>query len=610
MKMGDQERLFRDTIRRLSANPTISVISKEIVQLRALACEVSAIPIRVGILRNYTIEPLLQFLEFFLFEKHLNPSVYIGNFGVIQQELLDSDGGLYKFNPDVVFLLLNNSFFSENLNSGFFHTDKKSFDVEIADVITRYREMIDGFRANSDAVLIVPNLTYPDFLSLGILDASWSFGKNRLINFVNGELTDLVKEFSGVYVLDMNYLQSFVGISHCYDTRMNHIAKLPFATEGYIALMRTLSRYAAAVKGVVKKCLVLDLDGTIWGGIVGEEGLENIGLGNVYPGSIFVDIQKMILSLYQKGVILAVNSKNNEKDAMEVFEEHPDMVLKKHHFVIMKINWNNKADNLLAICSELNLSLNSIVYIDDNPAECELIKNLLPEVEVFKVPQNVVEYPCVMKNVADCFGTLQFSHEDTAKAEQYRARNKAEELKRGASSLDEYFRSLDMRLEIEPAGEFNISRIVQLTQKTNQFNLTTKRYSEPEIRSLSSRDDRLVCCVRLIDTFGNHGIIGVSIVNFEQDCAYIDTFLLSCRVIDRGIEKILLSLIIQKCQEKKIKEVIGEYILTAKNQHVGDFYSNNGFIRKIDCGSRQLYSLSLKNWSYEIPDWIELNARI
>ena len=281
-----------------------------------------------------------------------------------------------------------------------------------------------------------------------------------------------------------------------------------------------------------KKCLVLDLDNTLWGGILGEDGIAGIKIGGDYPGKAFLYFQEALLQLSKSGVMLAVCSKNNEQDVLDAWERNPYIVLRKDSFVAYRINWNDKATNIKEISEELNIGLDSFVFVDDNPTERELVKQMLPMVSVPDFPSQPYEFPIFFKQLVEqYFKVYSITDEDKKKTEQYKAnaaRNKAQQ---SFADFDKFLESLNIQLTIEKANEFNISRIAQMTQKTNQFNLTTKRYTDSDIHSFVEKGWD-IWCISVADKFGDNGTTGLIMINGDE----IDTFLMSCRVLGKGIE--------------------------------------------------------------------------
>lgn len=326
-----------------------------------------------------------------------------------------------------------------------------------------------------------------------------------------------------------------------------------------------------------KKCLVLDLDNTLWGGVLGEDGMDGIKMSGDYPGKAFHFFQEGLVQLCRSGIILAICSKNNESDVMEVWDKNPFMTLKKEHVSAWRINWNNKADNIKELSEELNIGLDSMVFLDDNPAERELIKQMLPSVEVPDYPARPYEIPPFFKSLVEKFFLVySLTEEDRHKTELYKANANRMAERKKFTDLSAYVKSLDIHIRVLPADEFNVIRISQMCQKTNQFNLTTKRYSVSDIKDKLATGS-LVYCMDVSDRFGDNGITGAIIVDKDGDRADIDSFLLSCRILGKGIESAFLRFILGRLMDMGIGMVTATYIPTQKNIQVADFYEKEGF---------------------------------
>ena len=356
-----------------------------------------------------------------------------------------------------------------------------------------------------------------------------------------------------------------------------------------------------------KKCLVLDLDNTLWGGVLGEDGIEGIKLGGGdYPGKAFHYFQEALLELSKSGVILTVCSKNNEADVLEAWEKNPFMVLKKDNFAAWRINWTDKATNIKELADELNLGLDSFVFLDDNPSERELIKQVIPMVEVPEFPAQPYELPSFFREMVEkYFRVYSITNEDKKKTEQYRANAQRAQAQRGFVDFDAFLESLDIQINIESANEFNIPRIAQMTQKTNQFNLTTKRYTETDVRSFIQTGWK-IWCISVADKFGDNGITGCIMVNDDT----IDSFLLSCRILGKGIEMVFIKRILALLKEKGFKSVSAQYIPTAKNALVKDFYDRCGFACvKEDVDGNKEYVLELQNADLSFKEYYHINLQ-
>jgi FkbH-like protein len=356
------------------------------------------------------------------------------------------------------------------------------------------------------------------------------------------------------------------------------------------------SQKLAALKGQRKKCLVLDLDNTLWGGILGEDGIEGIKIGDSYPGSAFLNFQENILEAAANGLILAICSKNNEEDVFEAFSNHPFQLIKQKNISAYRINWQDKATNIQEIAEELNIGLDSFVFIDDNPIERERVKQMLPMVAVPHFP----EHPYLMSTFfADVyhqyFQLYQLTKEDKNKTQQYISNTERKVFQKKFTSIDSYLESLEMELEVLEGNKFTVPRIAQMTQKTNQFNLTTKRYTEDDLHNYINQSE-LVHCLSVRDKFGNNGITVASVVFINNKVAEIDSFLLSCRILGRNIETAYVDFLINLIYEKGIKKIIAKYIPSKKNRQTESFYENKGFTleRTLDTGEKQ-YVLNIEN---------------
>lgn len=327
-----------------------------------------------------------------------------------------------------------------------------------------------------------------------------------------------------------------------------------------------------------KKCLVLDLDNTLWGGVLGEDGIDGIKIGGDYPGKAFLYFQEGLLELAKRGVILTICSKNNERDVLDLWEKNPFVLLRKEHFSAWRINWRNKADNIRELSEELNIGLDSLVFVDDNPTERELVRQMLPMVEVPEFPKQPYMLPDFLISLSDrYFRVYSVTEEDRRKTEQYKANASRTQERKKFVDFDQYLQSLEIEMRIEPISSFNVSRIAQMTHKTNQFNLTTRRYSESDLMGFSS-EGWLIYCLSVKDRFGDNGITGAVLLRPIDGGYEIDSFLLSCRILGKGIEEVFLSGILNILRNRGVKLVKASYIPTAKNMQVSGFYERTDFV--------------------------------
>lgn len=389
----------------------------------------------------------------------------------------------------------------------------------------------------------------------------------------NAALLALEREHSNVKLLDISEFTRRYPASELFDWKFWFISQMGFSPHLSKPFAEWFARKLDQIASRRKKCLVLDLDNTLWGGVLGEDGVEGIKLGGDYPGKAFRLFQEGLLELKRSGVMLAVCSKNNEADVLDVWERHPDMVLRADSFVAWRINWTDKATGIRELANELNIGLDSIVFVDDSPSERALVRQALPEVEVPDFPSQPYELPAFLKSLVEkYFRIYTVTAEDAAKTEQYKANALRTQSQRVFVDFDAFLRSLEIKITIESADEFNIPRIAQLTQKTNQFNLTTRRYTESDIRQFLQRGWK-IWCLSVSDKFGDDGITGCAMVDGNA----IDTFLLSCRILGKGIEYVFAKQVLSLLKGQGIKTVSAEYVPTAKNALSSGFWDAVGF---------------------------------
>jgi FkbH-like protein len=418
----------------------------------------------------------------------------------------------------------------------------------------------------------------------------------RAIAAYNEHLYDCAEKNKRLKVIDLSEFAESACGKPLIDWKYYYISKMLINPALSGAFHEWFTGHLSAINASRKKCIVLDCDNTLWGGIVGEDGLEGIGLGTDYPGSAYKDFQRGLKEAAGHGVLLALCSKNNENDVWEVFEKHPDMALRKEDIAAFRINWNDKAANITEIARELNIGVDSMVVIDDNPAERELIRRFLPGTPVPEFPDQPYKLIIFLKTFyEEYFRIYSLTDEDRTKTEQYRqnARRKSDSGK--FASLSEYLNSLGMTIKIDPVSTFNLPRIVQLTQKTNQFNLTTRRYTESDLRNFTDRGD-LVVCASVSDRFGDSGITAACIIAKTGDGrAAINSYLLSCRILGHGIEDAFLKVLLNHLLLSGIRDVSAEYLPTRKNMQTEMFYEKFGFaVVALENGAKR-YRLSLRN---------------
>lgn len=529
-------------------------------------------PLRLAILRSFTIEPLVEALQVKCFLEGMRLELFLSEFNQVAQEILSADSKLYRFDPQVVFLAVR----------------LEEIGPEAVETLSGWLERIGR---QSTANVLVSNFIIP------------ATGQASAVSSINAELLKLRDHFPRVSLFDLEGLASQIGKERfCDPVQLSRMSN-PYRLSVYPAYAEFLMFHLRTLSGQRRKCLVLDLDNTLWAGTVGEDGLDGM--------QPFKDFQQALLELSQRGILLAINSKNNPGEALEMIRSHPGMVLKEQHFSAVRINWQDKADNLREIAQELNLGLDAMVFVDDSPAECERVRQACPEVLVVQLPAERDRYRSVIEGLS-CFEQGTLTDEDRGRAGMYQAQAERKKLAFQCGSLEDFYASLKMKGSLCRNDRSQIPRIAQMTQRTNQFNLTTRRCTESEIEQLMER--AFVYSLRIEDRFGDNGIVAAAIVIPSPDGTVwvIDNLLMSCRVVMRTIEHTLLAEIAQDAAECGAKHLTGRYIPSGRNSMVKSFYSQRGFVARpagpADC-AEYIFDLTGKERPKASP-WIELTREV
>ncbi len=555
---------------------------------------------KVALLSSSTIRGLKETLFVKCYHEGVLLDIFTGEYNQYAQEILDTTSELYTFAPDLVFMFVDTI---SLLGDHRFNFDQLTYEkkLELGHTLFDQLSMLIGtLKQNLKSKIVIHNFEIPQMSSLGILENKQDLGLHEFVEMINARLRTLCKNDPQVFVLDYEAFCARVGKKNILDYKMYYLADIKIAMRYWPALCDEYLVYVKALLSMPKKCLVLDLDNTLWGGIIGEDGIPGIKLGPTLEGRPFFEFQKYILALFHRGVILAINSKNNWADVMDVFQNHPHMVLKEGHFACKYINWEDKVTNMQAIAKELNLGLDAFVFIDDDQGNRELVKCSLPQVTVVDWPEDPVLYLEAVANISD-FNSFHLTEEDRRKGQMYVEQRKRVEFRRSAGDTMSYLKGLDMVVRIERANAFTIPRISQLTQKTNQFNMTTKKYLDEDVRTFVSSKDFLVFSVDVSDKFGSNGIVGTAVIKKKREKWNIDGFLLSCRVIGRRIEEAMLAYIIERAKAEGASFVIGEFIPTTKNIPAKNFFSENGFTEISKSTVLEVWERDISK-SYDYPD--------
>lgn len=562
---------------------------------------------RLAILRSFTVEPAVPLLRAAAFASGIDLIVQLGDFNAYPQEILDEESSLYRFAPDGVILAARTADVAPDLWNQYPDLPQGAVAEAVQRVSISFEQWIGTFRKRSSAALIVHSLEQPARPSAGLLDAQSGFGQSPAIQQINRELRKIVAAHRGVYLLDYDALVARHGRLRWHDERKWLTARMPIAADQLIHLSREWLRFVVPLAGKTSKVLVVDLDNTLWGGVIGEDGMAGIQIGAEYPGAPYQALQRALLDLTRRGILLAICSKNNLDDAMEALQNHPGMLVRPSHFAAMRINWHDKALNMREIASELNVGVDALAFVDDNPLEREQVRAALPQVTVIDLPPDPLDYAATVRD-APAFQRLVLSDEDQQRTALYAAERERSQAQQSFQSKEDFFRYLELEAEIAPLEPATLARVAQLTQKTNQFNLTTRRRSEQQIAELAAREDSQVMTIRLRDRFGDHGLVGIAITRDESATCEIDTFLLSCRVIGRTVETAFLSHLASGAAGRGCRQLSGWFLPTRKNAPARDFYAQHGFQLQEQNGDGSFWTLDLRQQAIAMPEWIRLKT--
>lgn len=529
--------------------------------------------VRLAVLGDCATQLLSTAVKGCGYEKGLNLEVFDADYNQIDAQLIDPGSELYRYAPEAILLVMC----AEKLYEVYCGTPlpgRTGFAQEMYQRIEGYWE--NAFSHQALRILQCNFVEIDDgvFGSFaGKVESSFLFQLRKL----NVLLMEGSQRYKNVYIVDLCSLQGRIGRETFFDEKYYYSAKTPISLTALPFAAGLAVDVLNALQGRMKKCVVLDLDNTLWGGVIGDDGLSGIEIGELGTGHAFSEFQMWLRELKNRGVILAVCSKNNEDTAKEPFEKHPEMVLRLSDISIFVANWEDKASNIRLIQQTLNIGMDSMVFLDDNPFERNMVRGLIPEILVPELPEDPAQYLTALKRM-NLFETVSFSEEDTARTGQYQAEAGRALLQRQYASLDEYLESLEMKAESRPFDEFHYPRIAQLTQRSNQFNLRTVRYTEAEIAAAAREEGTITRYFTLRDKFGGHGLISVVIMKRQDEqTLFLDTWLMSCRVLKRGMEEFIINAVMRAAKEAGCRRVVGEYLKTPKNAMVEHIYERLGF---------------------------------
>jgi len=533
------------------------------------------VPFRLAVLSNSTIDLIVPALVATAARHGIELEVIQPSYDQVAQEALTPDSKVNRSKPDAVLLALDFRALPLKLSLG----DPKASGATVQGVIGYLQALREGIKANSNAVCIFQTFAPPVEALFGSLDRTLPGTLRNLIHHINENLAEFVSG-SGDVLLDVASLAETVGLADWHNSQLWNMAKLSFSDELIPLYADHVARTVAAIRGKSRKALILDLDNTVWGGVIGDDGLEGIRIAQGdATGEAHLAVQRLALDLRQRGIVLAVSSKNTDEIAREPFLKHPEMLLKLDHIAVFQANWNDKATNIKAIAEELSLGLDALVFLDDNPAERSLVRRLLPQVAVPELSEDPAWYSRTL-SAAGYFEAVAFAGEDLKRAGFYQDNAKRASLQKQVGGLEAYLASLDMTITFQPFDATGRARIVQLINKSNQYNLTTRRYTDPEVAEAENDKEVFTLQVRLADIFGDNGMISVVICRPADAGVWeIDTWLMSCRVLGRKVEHIVLREVLEHARSAGIWKLVGVYRPTDRNKLVIDHYAKLGFFK-------------------------------
>jgi FkbH-like protein len=549
----------------------------------------------IGVISNTIVNQFKEIIEYNLLINNIYSKVTLGDYDNIVQDSI-------KFKEyDLVVIFWDIC----NIIDGFQYEIELYDNKTIDEVINKIKNEINlVFKNLSKSSLVIFN-SFSDlsFSSLDIQKNKLNYLKDNLNTFLENNLPENFK------LINIEKIFCKIGLDNSFDYRFFYSSKSLYSIEFYKSYTLHISPLILAVKGKSKKALIFDCDNTLWKGILGEDGFNGIEMSkHSKNGKIFHEIQKIAITLNKKGILLGLCSKNNQSDVDEVIKNHPGMLLNDDVLTIKKVNWIDKASNLLEISKELNIGLDSIVFIDDSSFEINLIKEQLPDIITIQVPVKLYNYPKLLRENVSLFHNLSYSNEDLQKSKMYKEQVIRNSEKNNFNSIEDYLSSLQLKIKVYDNEKSIIPRMSQMTQKTNQFNLTTKRYTEKDIENFIDDSSFNILSWSVDDKFGENGITGLCIINLllDKKIAIIDTYLMSCRIIGRNIEFSIMDYIIDSLKKIGINKVSASFIETAKNSQVKDFYKKNSFIQSTKTKNQINFELLIDNYTYHYINYIKI----
>jgi FkbH-like protein len=530
-------------------------------------------PVKVAVLADSASQLLVQAIRGHGYEQGFDFELFEADYNQVNIQIFDTSSEYYAFRPEYTLLFESTQKLVKKFCS-LGQQEKRSF---AQDHIRHVQQLIDSISGQTDSKIIYFNFSeisdnvYGNYANK--TDSSFIYQLRK----INYELMHLAQTNKVFFINDLSALQNQYGFSFVTDEKVYITTDLLFSIDFLPVIAKNTVDIIQSIAGKIIKCVILDLDNTLWGGIIGDDGIESIQIGDLGIGKAFTELQRWLKELKERGIILAVCSKNTEHIAKEPFERHPDMILRLSDIAVFVANWETKVDNIRHIRSILNIGFDSIVFLDDNPFERDIVRTHIPELTVPELPEDPAEYLNFLK-LRNLFETASFTEEDSNRTRQYQEEAKRTELQKSFVNEHDFLKSLDMKSDVHPFTPFNTPRVTQLSQRSNQYNLRTTRYTEEAITKISNSDKHFTLSFTLEDKYGDNGLICVVILEKRTlQALFIETWLMSCRVLKRGMESFVLNSIVKLAKENGFTSLIGEYIPTQKNELVKNHFHSLGF---------------------------------
>ena len=584
-------------IRLSELDPTALSAMEVGVAARCLGRLEGAPGLKIAYLGNQTFEPLPDYLDVYGACYGFESSHYIGPYDQHFQEVLAESSGLRAFEPDVILLALSLRDMAPAIAADYTALSDDDRSAECDRILAQIKDWIGAARAADGAVgkasLLIANFIAPAQRQAGLADQADASSEAAFYARLNGELAALCRAESRTHLVDLEALASAFGKNRALNQRLYYLARREWDEAFLPELANSIASHLLALSGRTKKCLVLDLDNTLWGGVVGEEGPENIKIAKGDPvGEAHRALQQAALALKRRGIILAVNSKNNRADALEAFEKQPDMPLKPEDFAALEINWDHKHENLARIAKSLNIGTDSLAFADDNPVECALVREMMPEVAVIELSGDPADFAPLLLS-RPYFQKLEITGEDRQKSKQYLDNRKRDEARESVGDLAGYLATLGTQIRVRRPSEKDAARIHQLFTKTNQFNVTTKRYAPGDVAGFIDGQAFDTIVVDVSDRFGDLGTVGLVLIDKRGEHPEIDSFIMSCRAMGREIETAIMNDIKRDYLLTGAHQtLLSAYAPTKKNLPVQQFYDRQGFQVMEESGGSKRYRLT------------------